>query len=81
MPRARTGSSVASRGELLEAALTGFKNMRLRSAIEKCHVIVGTFGELKAGVGSTSLAGKTVITSAVDDERLAWFKDCARPTW
>ena len=63
------------RGELLEAALTGFKNMRLRSAIEKCHVVVGTFGELKAGVGSTSLAGKTVITSAVDDERQAWFKD------
>jgi hypothetical protein len=63
------------RGELLESALTGFKNMRLRSAIEKCHVVVGTFGELKAGVGSTSLAGKTVITSAVDDERLAWFKE------
>jgi predicted amino acid dehydrogenase len=40
------------------------------------HVIVGTFAELKAVGRPSNLAGKTLITSAVDDDRLAFFKAC-----
>jgi len=64
------------RGELLEAALSGFKNNRIAAAVAKSHLIVGTFHELKEVGSPANLAGKTVITSAVDDERLAFFKHC-----
>ena len=37
-------------------------------------MIVGTFAETEGGGRPKNLAGKTVITSAVDDERLAFFK-------
>ena len=73
------GSELALRGkpgELLEAALAGFKANRLAAAVAKSHVVVGTFAELKAVGSPANLAGKTVITSAVDDERLAFFKHC-----
>lgn len=62
------------RGELLEGALAGFKNSRLAAAVEKSHVIVGTYAEIKAVASAGSLDGKTVITSAVDDDRLEQFK-------
>ncbi len=60
-------------GEILESALIGFKNNRISSAVKKSHVIVGTFHELEAVGKLTSLEGKTLITSAVDEERLAFF--------
>ena len=63
-------------GELLESALTAFKNNRLAAAVDKSHVIVGTFHEIKAVGSPANLEGKTVITSAVDDDRLAFFKHC-----
>ena len=63
-------------GDLLESALTAFKNNRLAAAVLKSHVIVGTFHELKAVGSPANLEGKTVITSAVDDDRLAFFKHC-----
>ena len=63
-------------GELLEAALSGFKNARIAAEVGKAHVIVGTFHELKQVGTAKNLAGKTVITSAVDDTRLAFFKQC-----
>lgn len=63
-------------GELLESALTAFKNNRLAAAVHKSHVIVGTFHEIKAAGSPANLEGKTVITSAVDDDRLAFFKHC-----
>jgi predicted amino acid dehydrogenase len=63
-------------GEMLEAALSGFKNRRIAAAVAKSHVIVGTFHELKQVGSPANLEGKTVITSAVDDERLAFFKHC-----
>ena len=63
-------------GALLESALSGFKSARVSAAVAKSHVVVGTFAELKAVGHPKSLAGKTVITSAVDDDRLAFFKDC-----
>ena len=63
-------------GEMLEASLSGFKSNRIAAAVAKAHVIVGTFAELKAVGHASNLEGKTLITSAVDDERLAFFKSC-----
>lgn len=63
-------------GEWLEGALSDFKNSRIAAAVGKSHLIVGTFHELKAVGSPANLAGKTVITSAVDDERLAFFTHC-----
>jgi predicted amino acid dehydrogenase len=62
--------------EILEGALTGFKEARIASAVADAHVIVGTFHELKEVGNPQNLAGKTVITSAVDDDRLVFFKRC-----
>lgn len=44
--------------------------------VAKSHVIVGTFAELKAVSNASNLEGKTIITSAVDDQRLAFFTKC-----
>ncbi len=63
-------------GEMLEGMLSGYKSARIASAVSKAHVVVGTFHELKEVGSPANLAGKTVITSAVDDERLAFFKHC-----
>lgn len=63
-------------GQMLEAALSDFKTRRISSAMAKSHVIVGTFAEFKAMGKVSNLEGKTLITSAVDDERLAFFKSC-----
>jgi hypothetical protein len=63
-------------GELLEASLTGFKNKRVASVVAKSHVIVGTFAEFEAVGNRSNLEGKTLITSAVDDERMAFFAKC-----
>lgn len=62
--------------EILEASLSGLKKRKVMAEVEKAHVIVGTFAELKAISHPGNLAGKTVITSAVDDERLKFFKLC-----
>lgn len=62
--------------EVLESALGGFKTSRAAAEVGEAHVIVGTFAELKAVGSPSNLAGKTVITSAVDDERLAFFRQC-----
>ena len=61
-------------GEMLESALTDFKIKRVASAVAKSHVIVGTFAEIKSVARSGNLDGKTLITSAVDDERMEFFK-------
>ncbi len=62
--------------EMLESSLTQFKNSRVSSVVAKSHVIVGTFAEIKAVGRPSNLEGKTLITSAVDDERMAFFKEC-----
>ncbi|MBC7917598.1 MAG: dehydrogenase [Rhodoferax sp.] len=61
-------------GEMLEQALTDFKIKRVASAVAKSHVIVGTFTEIKSVARAGNLDGKTLITSAVDDERMEFFK-------
>jgi predicted amino acid dehydrogenase len=63
-------------GRALESALSSFKNSRVASVVEKSHVIVGTFAEIKAVGSPANLEGKTLITSAVDDERMAFFTKC-----
>ncbi len=63
-------------GEILEAALSDFKLMMVRGEVAKSHVIVGTFAEIKSVGNASNLEGKTLITSAVDDERMAFFKAC-----
>jgi predicted amino acid dehydrogenase len=62
--------------ELLESSFSWLKGKRVGKAVEEAHLIVGTFAELKAVGDSSNLAGKTVITSAVDDDRLEFFKKC-----
>jgi hypothetical protein len=63
-------------GQLLESSLSGIKNRMVAEVVAKSHVIVGTFAEIKAVGNGTNLNGKTLITSAVDDERLAFFTKC-----
>jgi predicted amino acid dehydrogenase len=62
--------------ELLESSFSWLKGKRIGKAVQEAHLIVGTFAELKAVGDSSNLAGKTVITSAVDDDRLEFFKKC-----
>jgi predicted amino acid dehydrogenase len=62
--------------ELLESSFSWLKSKRVGKAVEEAHLIVGTFAELKAVGDSSNLAGKTVITSAVDDDRMEFFKKC-----
>ncbi|WP_206202968.1 saccharopine dehydrogenase NADP-binding domain-containing protein [Thioalkalivibrio sp. XN8] len=63
-------------GEMLESALTGFKSRLMAREVARAHVIVGTFAELKAVGSAKNLAGKTVITSAVDEEAEEFFRAC-----
>ncbi|MBH9551364.1 dehydrogenase [Inhella gelatinilytica] len=62
--------------EILEASLSGLKRRKVMAEVEKAHVVVGTFAELKTVGNAGNLAGKTLITSAVDAERLKFFKQC-----
>ncbi|MFN4116093.1 MAG: dehydrogenase, partial [Inhella sp.] len=62
--------------EILEKSLTGLKRKKLMAEVERAHVVVGTYAEIKAVGTVGNLAGKTLITSAVDNERLAFFKRC-----
>jgi predicted amino acid dehydrogenase len=62
--------------ELLESSLGGLKRRKVAAEVAESHVIVGTFAELKAVGNASNLASKTIITSAVDDERLKFFKQC-----
>ena len=61
------------------AKLPGLSALRkeiLNREMAKCHVIVGTFDDLATFGTPESLEGKTLITSAIDDDRLEFFKDC-----
>jgi len=57
--------SIASPGHRVSNALA-------RRAVRDCHVVVATYDELMA-FGIDDLTGKTLITSAVSDDRLAEF--------
>ncbi|MBK8761284.1 MAG: dehydrogenase [Sulfuritalea sp.] len=60
-------------GEFLKSVLGTLKNKIVANAVAKSHVIVGTFREIQAVASGGNLEGKTLITSAVDDEALAFF--------
>ncbi|MBP6776881.1 MAG: saccharopine dehydrogenase NADP-binding domain-containing protein [Piscinibacter sp.] len=62
--------------EILESALGGFKRNRVAAEVAKAHLIVGSYAEIRAVGNIGNLAGKTLITSGVDDERLAFFTKC-----
>jgi predicted amino acid dehydrogenase len=61
-------------GEFLKSILRTVKNKIVANAVAKSHVIVGTFREIQAVSSGGNLEGKTLITSAIDDEALAFFK-------
>jgi len=61
-------------GEMLEHALTDYKIKRVAKVVGKSHVVVGTFAEIKSVARDGNLDGKTLITSAIDDERMEFFK-------
>ena len=60
-------------GKFLKSVLSTLKNKIVANAVAKSHVIVGTFREVQAVSSSGNLDGKTLITSAIDDEALAFF--------
>ncbi|MDO8787643.1 MAG: hypothetical protein Q7J42_06195 [Sulfuritalea sp.] len=60
-------------GKFLKSVLSPLKNKIVANAVAKSHVVVGTFREIEAVTSGGNLEGKTLITSAVDDERLAFF--------
>lgn len=60
-------------GEFLKSVLRTVKNKIVANAVAKSHVIVGTFREIQAVSAGSNLEGKTLITSAIDDEALAFF--------
>ena len=61
---------------LLEKSLGGLKTLRVANAMAKAHLVVGTFSEIKAVGSASNLEGKTIITSAVHDDQLAFYKQC-----
>ena len=60
-------------GDFLKSVLGTYKNKIVANAAAKAHVIVGTFREFQAVADGRNLEGKTLITSAVDDEAFAFF--------
>ena len=64
------------RRELVEGAFSDFKRSRLAAEVAKAHVVVGTYAEIKEVGNVRNLGGKTLITSAIDEERLAFFRQC-----
>ena len=60
-------------GKFLKSVLSTLKNKIVANAVAKSHVIVGTFREIQAVSSGGNLEGKTLITSAIDDEALAFF--------
>ncbi len=64
----------APAGVMSSAPLKEWTSFVLRKAMQKASVIVAPVHELD-GFGLEELAGKTIVTSTVNDERLAMFRD------
>jgi len=56
--------------------LSALRKETLTREMAKCHVIVGTFDDIAVFGTPENLEGKTLITSAIDEDRLEFFKDC-----
>lgn len=61
---------------MLEGSLAGLKNRRVALALGKAQVVVGTYGEIRTVGDGNNLDGKTLITSAVTDEQLDFYRKC-----
>ena len=61
---------------LLEKSLAGLKNLRVANAMAKAQLVVGTFNEIRAVGSVANLEGKTLISSAVHDDQLAFYERC-----
>ena len=69
------GSVVPSTLGAVLPSFTGVKKKLVASEFAKAHVIVGTFEDIKTFGSKKNLEGKTIISSAIDDDRLAWFTE------
>ncbi len=67
---------IPTRGLSKIPGVTRLKRGIVSKEMAKCHVIVGTFDDIAAFGSPDNLDGKTLITSAIDDDRLDYFKDC-----
>ena len=56
--------------------LTALRKEILAREMAKCHVIVGTFDDIANFGTPENLDGKTLITSAIDEDRMDFFADC-----
>ncbi|MDH3840542.1 MAG: saccharopine dehydrogenase NADP-binding domain-containing protein [Chromatiales bacterium] len=56
--------------------LTALRKEILAREMAKCHVIVGTFDDIANFGTPENLDGKTLITSAIDEDRMDFFTDC-----
>jgi len=61
---------------MLHGSLSKIKMNVISTAMQKSHVILGTYPDLEKFGKVENLEGKTVITSSIDDEREAFFKKC-----
>ena len=55
--------------------LSKVKAAFLAKEIAEAHLIVGAFEDIRAYAGNGNLKGKTLLTSAIDEERMAWLKE------
>ncbi|WP_353110536.1 saccharopine dehydrogenase NADP-binding domain-containing protein [Salinisphaera dokdonensis] len=51
------------------------KQRFLAKEMAKSHVIVGAIEDIRAFAGDGNLKGKTLLSSAIDEESLAWLKE------
>ncbi len=55
--------------------LSKLKQSFLAKEMAEAHVIVGALEDIRAFAGDGNLKGKTLISSAIDEEGLAWLKE------
>jgi predicted amino acid dehydrogenase len=67
---------IPTRGLSRIPGMTRLKKGIVSKEMARCHVIVGTFDDIAAFGGPDNLDGKTLITSAIDEDRLDYFRDC-----
>ncbi len=58
------------------AVITEWNHFILRKTIQKANIIVGPFSEIEKYADLEEIAGKTVVTSTVSDERLEFLESC-----
>jgi predicted amino acid dehydrogenase len=75
---ARLANSLLPTRRLAQIPVPGLSRMKrglVSREMAKSHVIVGTFEDIATFGTADNLDGKTLITSAIDDERLEFFED------